>query len=122
MTRTWLTGIVLGVLVLTASGCLVVSGKSIDESGVRISQETLREVEPGTTTEAWLVATLGEPSERTIVEGQEHVRILRYDLTVSRAEGGAVFLIFAGGSETTHTSRTFFELVDGVVTRYWTEP
>jgi hypothetical protein len=112
--------VLLGAVALT-SGCLVMSGKSVDESGVKVSSDTLRQIEPGVTTEAWLLATLGEPTERTAIEDQEHVQILRYDHTVSKSEGGTVFLLFAGGSETRKTTRTYFEVTDGVVTRYWNE-
>jgi outer membrane protein assembly factor BamE (lipoprotein component of BamABCDE complex) len=115
-----LAAVLLGGISLT-SGCLIMSGKSIDESGVQVSSDTLRQVEPGVTSEAWLVATLGEPSERTTVEDQERVEILRYDYTIAKSEGGTVFLLFAGGSETRKTTRTYFEVTDGVVTRYWTE-
>jgi hypothetical protein len=121
MLRQSTIGTVLLASVAMAGGCLVTSGRSIDESGVRVSSDTLRQIEPGVTTEAWLVATLGEPSERTTVEDQEHVEILRYDHTVSKSEGGTVFLLFAGSSETRKTTRTFFEVTEGVVTRYWNE-
>ena len=73
------------------------------------------------TTEAWLLASLGEPTSRTTVMGEEGVQILRYDHVVRRSSSGAVFLIFAGDSKYKSVQRTFFELVDGTVSRYWTE-
>jgi hypothetical protein len=121
MDRQVVIGVLLAVVVTTASGCLIVSGKSVDESGTKISSETMRQIEVGKTTEAWLVATLGEPDCRTVVKGHDDVAILRYDHCVTKAEGGAVFLIFAGGSETTTRTTTYFEVIDGIVTRTWVE-
>ena len=62
--RTLLTAAAASTLVVAASGCLVVSGKSVDERGTLITQNTLHQIEPGVTTESWLIATLGEPENR----------------------------------------------------------
>ncbi|MEM7229474.1 MAG: hypothetical protein AAF432_11745 [Planctomycetota bacterium] len=102
-------------------GCLVVSGKSIDESGTQVTSSTLDQIETGVTSEAWLRATLGAPAVETVVEDQPDVRVLRYDHTVEKSEGGAVFLLFAGGSDIRRTTRTYFEIDHGVVSRYWIE-
>ena len=106
---------------LLLGGCLVTSGKSIDERGVRISQQTLDQVELGTTTESWLRAALGAPTHARDVEGDPSVKILRYDYIVKKSSAGTVFLLFSGGSESKRTTSTFFELQDGVVVRFWTE-
>lgn len=108
--------------VATAGGCLVVSGTSIDERGTAISSQTLRQVEPGVTTEAWVRAVLGEPSDEQCVGEASERKILRYDHTVTVSEGGVVFLIFAGASESRETKSVYFEVTEGLVTRYWTEP
>ena len=106
---------------LAAGGCLVVSGTSAHESGVRVSAATLDQIEPGKTTEAWLLATLGEPTSRTKVDCKDSVEILRYEHSTRKSSGGAVFLIFAGGSEHSSRSVAYFEVTDGIVTRAWTE-
>ncbi len=116
-----LPSLCLVVFSIVAGGCLVMSGKSIDESGVRISRVTLDQVVVGETTESWVVALLGEPNTTRVVNEDADIRILIYRHRVTRSEGGTVFLIFAGGSETTRTSTTYFEVTEGVVTRYWTE-
>ncbi|MHC4989386.1 MAG: hypothetical protein ACYTGC_00255 [Planctomycetota bacterium] len=116
-----LAGVALSVFLVGSGGCLVMSGKSSDEWGVRITDATLTNVVPGETTEAWLLATLGEPTERQAVEGQEGTQILKYRYSRNRSEGALVFLIFAGGSSQRESVTTFFEVVDGVVTRHWTE-
>ena len=116
-----LTAPALALFVITAGGCLVVTGKSIDTSGVQISKSTLKQIEIGETSEAWLVATLGEPTSRTVVESHPDTAVLRYEYTVAKSKGSAIFLIFAGGSEEKTTTSTYFEVVDGVVSRWWTE-
>ncbi|MBT8485358.1 MAG: hypothetical protein HKO59_00155 [Phycisphaerales bacterium] len=120
--RTAFATTLVGLTLAFASGCLVVSGKSIDEHGTLVTANTLSQIEPGVTTEAWVLATLGEPTAITTVPGTPDVSILRYDYVEEHAEGGAVFLIFAGGSETRHVTRTYFESAGGVITKYWTEP
>lgn len=114
--------VVLGVaFAVSAAGCLVVSGKDYEEHGVKLSDQTLSQIEPGKTTKAWLVAALGEPTSCAPVAGCDNVEVLRYTHTICRDEGGAVFLIFAGGTHEKKTTTAYFEVTDGIVTRYWTE-
>ncbi len=108
-------------VIAAASGCLVISGSSSHETGVRVSQHTLAQIDPGTTTESWILATLGEPTERTKVDGRENVEILIYRHRRHESSGSAVFLIFAGGKEHTTKSTAYFEITDGIVTRHWIE-
>ena len=119
MDKPIIASVLIAAFAMSDTGCLVVSGRSIHESGVRISDATMQQVEIGKTTEAWIVAALGEPSSR--VELDEDIVLVRYEHSVTRAEGGAVFLIFAGGSETTQRSTTYFEFEDGVLCRTWSE-
>jgi hypothetical protein len=111
--------IALAGIAAASSGCLIVRGSSVDESGTKISSPTLNQIKPGETTEACLVATAGEPTRRSAVN--EKTSILRYDHTVTTQKGGAVFLLFAGGDQKEERTSTIFEVVDGVVTRYWVE-
>ena len=110
--------LLLGGVCLTQTGCLVTSGSSITETGMEVSGTTLNQIEIGQTTESWLIATLGEPSQRTKVS-DDGGAILRYDYRVVQKGRGTVFLIFAGGSRKERVERTFFEVENGVVTRWW---
>ena len=121
MIRRILIGITALAIAIMTPGCLVVSGSSFHESGVKVTPTTLDRIELGTTTEAWVIAALGEPTERTEVEGQPNVVILRYEHRTTEHSGGAVLFIFAGGKDESHTSTAYFEVTDGVVTDYWTE-
>ncbi len=109
------------VAVLFAGGCLIMSGQASHQTGIKVSEATLHQIEVGTTTESWLIATLGEPSRRSAVDGKENVELLVYEHTVHESSGGLVLFLFAGGSDVDRTSVAYFELTDGVVTRYWTE-
>jgi hypothetical protein len=113
----------LGTLtvVILLGGCLITSSNSLEESGTRVSAITLAQIVPRETTEAWLVATLGEPTERTVVAGQENVAVLKYEHVAKSTSAGTVFLLFAGGSTKRTVHATYFEVVNGVVTRHWTE-
>ena len=119
MNKPIIAGVLITAFTMTATGCLVVSGRSTHESGIRISEATMQQVEIGETTEAWIVAALGEPTSRT--ELDDHIVLARYEHSVTRAEGGAVLLIFAGGSATTRRSTTYFEYDDGILCRTWSE-
>ena len=73
MIRRMLMGLTAVAFAVMTTGCLVVTGSSYHESGVKVTRTTLDRLELGTTTEAWVIATLGEPTERTEVEGQPNV-------------------------------------------------
>ena len=119
--RRTLAAALAGAFLCLTTGCLVTAGSSVEVSGTRVTDATFNQVEPGTTTEAWLVATLGAPAMRTEVEGNPGISILRYDYREVHRDGGTVFLLFSGKSKKEKVSHTFFELADGVVQRYWTE-
>jgi len=59
MDKQLITGVILASFVITASGCLIVSGKSYDQAGVHISRATMSQIEIGRTTEQWVIAALG---------------------------------------------------------------
>jgi hypothetical protein len=118
--RLIVTGVLCGS-VSVMGGCLITSENHEEESGVKVSGATLSKVQTGETTESWLVATLGEPTERACVNEATGVQILRYDHCVQQESEGTVLFLFAGDSSKTSVSRTYFEVTNGVVTRYWTE-
>ena len=121
MIRRMLISLTAVAFAITTTGCLVVTGSSYHESGVKVTPTTLDRIELGTTTEAWVIAALGEPTERTEVEGQPDVAILRYEHRTTEHSGGTVLFLFAGGKDESHTSTAYIEVTNGVVTDYWTE-
>jgi len=121
MKKKILTLVILAGSTIALSGCLIASSNSTYETGRRVTDNTKSQVHIGHTSDDWLVATLGEPTERSKVEGQDNVEIWRYSYNKREESGGTVFLLFAGSSSKTISTTTYFELTDGVVTRYWSE-
>jgi hypothetical protein len=119
MVRHLIRNVFIAGVLFVASGCLLTSSNTTDESGVRVGTGTLRQIDVGRTTSDWLMATLGPPTSRNKVRGE--LEILGYDHQVVKKSKGSIFLLFAGTSEKIEKSTTYFELSDGVVTRYWTE-
>jgi len=117
--KTMMYWVMLALMLCVLSGCLITQRSKTEESGTRISQATLEQVEPGRTSEKWLRAVLGEPTSRQRVD--ERTDILRYNFSRETTKGGAVFLVFAGQSSTKETATTYFEITDSIVTRHWTD-
>jgi hypothetical protein len=90
-------------------------GAAPREAGVRIGDETLKQFQVGVTTEAWLVAVIGEPTSSSTVEGVVNTRVFRYSL--GEADGVALF----GSAPIKNTAVIYFVITDGVVTRYWAD-
>lgn len=110
----------LSGLLLLASGCAVIgSHQETKFTGTQVSATTLDKVRPGVTTEAWLRATLGEPSGTEVVD--DSTRIMRYtSKEITRIE--TALLLVLDTSSRKETIRTvYFEIHDGVLDRYWTE-
>ena len=121
MLRYVLTDLAIAVCLFALTGCLVTSSKQVKESGTEVSSSTLRQVEPGVTTKDWLLATLGPPTSRSCVADHSNMEILAYKHEVVKTSRGKVFLLFSGSSNTVDKRETFFEVTDGVVSKYWTE-
>jgi len=107
----------LVALALTA-GCLVSSDSTVRRTGVDVPESTFEQVQPGTTTAAWVRATLGEPTSRSADKGG-HDEVWAYAYTEHVDSSGYVFLLFGGSSTSDTTRRAFVEFKDGVVVRKW---
>jgi hypothetical protein len=121
MYRSIACNLLIASVLFVASGCLLSTSNSVRESGKPVSASTLRQIELGQTREDWLIATLGEPTSRAQVRGPDDVQILGYNHEVLKKSRGKIFLLFSGSSQQVDRDTTYFEITDGVVTRYWTE-
>ena len=113
--------LIIASLLFVASGCLLSTSNTVRESGEPVSHSTLRQIELGETREDWLTAALGQPTTRAQVRGPGNIEILTYNHEVMKKSHGSMFLLFNGKSETVDRSTTYFEITDGIITRYWTE-
>lgn len=96
--------------------CLFLAGCSTPRTGVRIGDNTLEQFEAGVTTEAWLIAIIGEPTSASVVGGVEDTQVYRYELVERK---GGIISFFSG--DEVSTSVVYFIITDGIVTRYWTD-
>lgn len=108
--------LVSGVL-LSTTGCLVMGSASQKRTGKYVSETTMEKISPGETTAGWVLATLGEPDQRsTLEDGSE---VWRWNYTERRASNSTVFLLFAGSDEKEANGSVFVELRDGIVINKW---
>jgi len=108
----------MGILPLT--GCLIYNNDvSYGEKGKPVSAGTLDQIECGETSKAWVLATLGDPSQQN--RTQDGVEILQYRYNRKKDNNFILlpFLIVNDEGESTQT--VYFEINDGVVTKYWQE-
>jgi outer membrane protein assembly factor BamE (lipoprotein component of BamABCDE complex) len=113
-------GILLVVSLLPAAGCLVYSNDSrYGDKGKPPTARTLDQVQSGTTTKDWVLATLGEPShESTTKDGTE---VLEYQYSRKKDNQFILcpFVFIDDDGEERQT--LYFEIEDGVVTKFWKE-
>lgn len=107
----------LSCMSLAVSGCLVTSDSKVTRSGNYIPESAFDRIEPGKTTQAWVKATLGEPSSKSSLDGNGEV--WKWNYTEKKTGSGTLLFVFAGHSEDEKTHCAFVEFKDGVVTRKW---
>src|SRR2546421_9786796 len=112
-----LTRITASLLItLFAAGCLVMSGSNETRTGKYVAPATFDQIKPGKTTEAWVLATLGEPTKKTKADESE---VWKWEYNEQRESSGAIFLIFGGTSKKQSNGAAYVELKNGVVTNAW---
>ena len=79
---------VLGVAVLTASGCLIRSSSSTSYAGNRITSKSLARLVKGETTEEFVLATIGAADDQH--ELSDGSVLWKYSWTEKRHHSGAV--------------------------------
>ena len=108
----------LGILPL--GGCLIYSHDThYREKGKPVSDRTLDQIECGATTEDWVRATLGDPSQQsTTAEGTE---VLEYRYA-KKKDNQFLLLPFVIVNDNGEEKQTlYFEITNGVVTNFWEE-
>jgi hypothetical protein len=116
--RLVLSMIVLGSL-LPVAGCFIWnSDVTYGDKGAPLSGTTLKQVECGKTTKAWLLATLGEPSEQSTTDAGDE--ILKYKYSKSQ-ESNVVMPFVIVNDENKKEQTIFFQVKDGVIQKYWVE-
>lgn len=109
---------VLGILPL--GGCLIYHRDvSYSGKGKPLSDSTLDQIECGTTTKDWVLATLGEPSRQSATADGTEILEYRYG---KKLDNNFVFIpfVFVNGEDESKQT-VYFEISDGVVKNYWKE-
>jgi len=109
-------------VILAGAGALVgcISSGSVSQyEGPNIGDRTLAQIEPGETSKAWVLAVLGEPTERSVVDGADGaVEIWKWVRRKSTTTRGSAIVV-SSKSRTEEVRTVYVELTDGVVTRAW---
>lgn len=111
--------VLVGFLCVLSTGCLVMSTNKETREGKFVADSTFDQITPGTTSAAWVKATLGDPSECTRLDGQEDTEVWKYNYIERKEGSGAIFLIFGGTSTKERSGTAYIELKNGVVTNKW---
>ena len=101
-------------------GCLIYhSDVSYSGKGKPLSENTLDQVETGTTTKDWVLATLGEPSNQSTTADGTEILEYRYGKKRDKEFVFIPFVFINGEDENKQT--VYFEIRDGIVKNYWEE-
>jgi outer membrane protein assembly factor BamE (lipoprotein component of BamABCDE complex) len=99
------------------SGCLIAHSSTETRHGTYVSESTFNQIEPGQTTQSWIVATLGNPTSKS--DTGNGTEIWKWQYTQTKNSSGAVFLLFAGSDTKVSDGTVFVEFHDSIVTRAW---
>jgi len=108
----------LALALVTLAGC--VSGGAYSEyEGPNIGDRTLSQIEPNVTTQAWILAVLGEPTEKSTVSGEQgDLEIWKWIRRKTVTTKGSVFVV-SSKSKSEEVRTVYVEIKDGLVTRAW---
>jgi outer membrane protein assembly factor BamE (lipoprotein component of BamABCDE complex) len=107
----------VALLAFVSSGCLVSGHSNVERSGTYVSESTMKEIKPGKTDKAWVMAVVGPPTERTVIDRERE--IWRYAYTETKSSSGSVFLLFGGSDRKVTQGTLFIELTGNIVSRTW---
>lgn len=110
---------VLPALLIT--GCVISArtDTSYTPMRTRLSESTLSQIHPGSTTREWLIAACGAPTSQEVLP--DGTQILKYEYTEKKTEDFTLIFLIHSESSKEQRNVTYFEIRDGVVARYWQE-
>ena len=110
----------VGLACMGLAGCMT-ADKKITPIGLGPApQSSLKQVHVGKTTEQWVLTTLGKPSSEDQADGGRKILKYEYGQNVeNRLDFGLLFVHLRDNKDARKT--VYFEVADGVVTKYWTE-
>lgn len=108
------------VTAFNASGCISSrSDVTYGPKGPAVKSSTLRKIKAGRTSEAWVLGVLGEPTSETVTP--DGTKVLRYEYTKKVDSDFEMPLFIDSHDKREECTVYFFEINDGIVTRFWKE-
>lgn len=101
------------------SGCIIARSSTREESGKKIGEATLRQLEVDSTTQDWVLSVLGEPTRRSAIEEGAEIWVYEYQLKKESRVG--VVVLLSSEDEKIENQSVFLEFKNKVLTRYWIE-
>jgi hypothetical protein len=114
--RAGIAAMLLGIAAFTP-GCLISQHSDERYTGTYVSEPTFSQIQVGSTTKAWVLGTLGEPTSKTTLENGEE--LWKWQYSKVKESSGAVLFIFGGSSTSTEGGSAYVQMRDGVVTKAW---
>jgi hypothetical protein len=115
--RTVVTAVASAACVLPLAGCLINGHSSNSLSGDYVGPATFSQIEPGTTTGAWVLAVLGEPTRRSSLDDGSEIWAWSY--SERKSSSGSVFLLLDSSNEREKVGAAYVQVRDGVVVKAW---
>jgi outer membrane protein assembly factor BamE (lipoprotein component of BamABCDE complex) len=107
----------LGLAAGTAS-CLIGTRSRTENTGNYVSQQTLERIQPGKD-KAYVLALLGEPTTRTVVDA--NTEIWKWCYTEQRNSSGHLIFVLSADNTTETRRTTFVEFHGSSVVKAWTD-
>jgi outer membrane protein assembly factor BamE (lipoprotein component of BamABCDE complex) len=108
---------ILGIILL-GSGCTIIDSRSeTTYSGTQVSDVTMAQLEVGTTTKKWVIATLGAPTSASQVDAR--TELLKYTATRTTDRHAGMIVILNSRQKTEERETVYLEFEDQVLRRYW---
>lgn len=119
MLRRAIAALILIVCVCSMIAGCISSGSVSEFEGPNIGDRTLSQIEPGETTQTWVLAVLGEPTERATIDDPagtlEVWKWVRRKIVTTK---GSAFVV-SSRSKSEEVRTVYVEFKAGVVTRAW---
>lgn len=98
-------------------GCLVSSSSRTEYSGRHIARSTFDQIEVSKTRKDFVLATLGEPTSKRMLE--DGTELWKWSYRRSKSSRGSVLLLLAANNTTESEGATYVQFRDGVVVNAW---
>lgn len=104
------------VLAVLLPGCLIGSSSKTDHSGRYLSEQTMREVQPGASKD-FVLSVCGEPSER--IDAGDGAELWKWAYRQTTDSSGSVLFLIASSKKTSAEGAVWVKFEGDAVVRVW---